>query len=472
MRTTRLLRSSTFRVTVVYLCLFLASAIAILAFVYLYSARFMEQQTQETLRVESEVLLEPYRNYGFRSVVRGVEQRANESLDKSTIYFLLDARNMVVAGTTLGGFGEPLPTVPGYSPLPISEAGDAPRPDRHYLLLRTDLPGGGALVVGRDITDKLHTQNTLRRAIYSGLAGMVLLGFAGGVIMSRWMLRRIEAVNRTTQQIMAGDLGQRIKPAGTDDEFDGLINNLNAMLERIERLMKGMRQVSDNVAHDLRTPLNRIRSRLESALISDPDAAESREVLEQTLRDADALIATFNALLSIARIEAGAPQSEWETVDLAELAADVVELYEPLAEEKDIVLRQEHLGPATAVGNRQLIAQALANLVDNAIKYTPERGRVDVRASATGGAAIEVADSGPGIPDNLREQALQRFVRLDPERSTPGNGLGLSLVQAVAKLHDADLRLDDNNPGLRVTLRFRPLPPTLARAPAPAMVPA
>lgn len=270
------------------------------------------------------------------------------------------------------------------------------------------------------------------------------------------MLERIDAVNRTTAQIMAGDLGRRIEMEGTGDEFDGLAANLNAMLERIERLLKGMRQVTDNVAHDLRTPLNRIRSRLELALMNPPENAETREVLEQTLRDADGLIVTFNALLSIARIEAGTPQSEWETVELSGLAADVVELYEPLAEEKEIELLLDAPMAVETVGNRQLIAQAVANIVDNAIKYAPHGSSVVARTRNGVGAVVEVADHGPGIPESLREQALERFVRLDPERTTPGNGLGLSLVSAVAKLHDAHLELQDNEPGLKVTMTFHP----------------
>jgi signal transduction histidine kinase len=455
---TRLLKSSSFRLTILYLGLFVASALALLAFVYVSSIRFMERQTVETIEVELAGLMEQYTTRGFAGLRRSVDIRSADEPELDSVYILLDADGREVAGTPVGfTHGLPASNQPLRTTLP-EWTEDGRRAERPFMLVRQDLLHGGTLIIGRDITDKLKIQARLVTAISIGGGLMVLLGIGGGVVMSRWMLRRIESVNRTTQQIMAGDLGRRIALEGTGDEFDGLASNLNAMLERIERLLKGMRQVTDNVAHDLRTPLNRIRSRLEVALMSQPDEVDMREVAEQTLRDADGLIVTFNALLSIARIEAGAPQSEWESVDLSGLAADVVELYEPLAEEKSIDLHLEAPHPVPTVGNRQLIAQAVANIVDNAIKYASDGSRVVVRTGNGAGAVVEVADSGPGIPESLREQALERFVRLDPERTTPGNGLGLSLVSAVAKLHDAHLELQDNHPGLLVTMTFHAPP--------------
>ncbi len=456
MPSTRLLRSSSFRLTLLYLGLFVLSALSLLAFVYASSISFMERQTVETIGVEMSGLLETYASRGFSGLRRSVDARSADEPSLESVYILLDEQGREVAGTPVGfEHGLPANDQPLRTTLP-EWTEDGRQSERPFLLLRHDLLHGGTLIIGRDVTDKLNIQARLLAAIGLGGVLMIVLGIGGGVLMSRWMLGRIEAVNRTTQQIMAGDLGQRIELEGSGDEFDGLASNLNAMLERIERLLRGMRQVTDNVAHDLRTPLNRIRSRLELALMSPPEDAETREVLEQTLRDADGLIATFNALLSIARIEAGAPQSEWEAVDLSGLAADVVELYEPLAEEKAIQLRLEAPEPVTTVGNRQLIAQAVANVVDNAIKYAPDRSHVVVSTRNGPASVVEVADNGQGIPAELREQALERFVRLDPERTTPGNGLGLSLVNAVAKLHDAGLTLDDNHPGLRVTMTFHP----------------
>jgi signal transduction histidine kinase len=280
--------------------------------------------------------------------------------------------------------------------------------------------------------------------------------------MSRWTLGRIDRINRTTAGIVAGDLGRRIELSGADDEFDELARHLNAMLERIDRLLAGMRQVTDDIAHDLRTPLTRMRSRVELALMRDHAIApETRDLLEATLRDADGLIETFNALLSIARAEAGAQRGEWEAVDLTALAREVHELYEPLAEDKGIALEllPDPAGPALTLGNGQLLAQAIANLVDNAIKHTPPGSNVTLRTRRGPEPAVEVADDGPGIPADQRERAKQRFVRLDAARSSvPGSGLGLSLVDAVAKLHEGRLDLLDNEPGLKVRLSFRPVP--------------
>jgi signal transduction histidine kinase len=280
----------------------------------------------------------------------------------------------------------------------------------------------------------------------------LLLGLAGGLLMSRGLLRRVDAINRTTEQIMAGDLGQRIAIKGARDEFDQLASNLNAMLDQIERLLDGMRRVTDNIAHDLRTPLNRMRSRIEVALLGDPDQQAMRPVLEQTLADAETMIGTFNALLDIARAEAGSERAEFEQVALSDLTNDMADFYRPLAEEKDQTIKVTGVPGMSVSANRHLLSQALANLLDNAIKYTPAGGIIDLEL--TGGPVITVADSGPGIPGDAHEHVLERFVRLDETRSTPGNGLGLSLVNAVARLHGARLILADNRPGLSVRLDF------------------
>ncbi|HET6467111.1 MAG TPA: ATP-binding protein [Geminicoccaceae bacterium] len=474
MRRTRLLSTSTFRLTLLYLGLFTLSALALLGFVYFMSVQFMERQTAETIEAEITGLAEQYRLRGLRGLQRIIAQRAAAQPEQASVYLLLDRRGQILAGNIAqwpsgerlvdGGFRFVLETTDR----------EGHRLTRHLVARVFILHEDATLLVGRDIGDKLHAQQQLLNAIALGGLLMLVLGVIGGIVMSRWMLRRIDAVNRATAEIMAGDLARRIEVEGGDDEFDELATNLNAMLERIERLLRGMRQVTDNVAHDLRTPLNRLRSRIEVALMSRLDERETRDLLEATLREADGLIETFNALLSIARIETGAQQSEWETVDLSAVAADVFDLYEPLAEERRIKLRLDAPAPARVTGNRQLIAQAVANITDNAIKYTPVGGRVTVSTRNGEAPAVAVADNGPGIPAQLREQALERFIRLDPQRSTPGNGLGLSLVSAVAKLHDARLELEDNAPGLRVTLTFKPAaapteaPPESEPLPAPA----
>ena len=283
----------------------------------------------------------------------------------------------------------------------------------------------------------------------------VVLALAGGVMMSRSMMRRLEVINETSREIMAGDLSRRIPTQGTGDDFDQLTDNLNNMLDRIELLMEDVRRVSDNIAHDLRTPLSRLRQRLELMKLPGADKEQLREQVEQTLGEADALLATFNALLRIARLESEDRRAGFSEVDLAALVADVAELYEPLAEDKQQQLLTTVKARVRVHGDRDLLFQALANLVDNAIKYTPAGGSIELSCEAgAAGARITISDNGPGIPQDARTRVFQRFFRLDTSRATAGSGLGLSLVAVVAKLHQAKVSLEDNRPGLRVVLDF------------------
>jgi len=278
--------------------------------------------------------------------------------------------------------------------------------------------------------------------------------------MSRNMLRRLDVINRTSAEILAGDFSRRVPLTKAHDEFDFLSENLNRMLERTERLMKGMREVVDSVAHDLRTPLNRLRNRLEEMQRRLDPESPYLEDIDGAIAETDRLIATFNALLLIAQADSGIMRGSMSPIDLSAVVADVAELYEPLAEEKSISLVVEPSGVMMVEGNRSLVSQALANLIDNAIKYTPAGGHIRVAASQTpSGVDLSVADSGPGIPSADRARVLERFVRLESSRNSPGTGLGLSLVAAVVRLHDATLALGDNAPGLKATISF-PRAPT------------
>jgi signal transduction histidine kinase len=291
---------------------------------------------------------------------------------------------------------------------------------------------------------------------------MALVSIGGGYWVSRKLLTRIDAVSATSRTIMEGDLTGRLPVHGSGDELDRLSESLNLMLARIEQLMAGLREVSDNIAHDLKTPLNRLRNRVEEALREPHGEPVYREALERTIEEADGLIKTFNALLSIARLEAGAGGENREQLDVSELVRDVAELYEPVAEERGILLKAETAPPLVIRADRQLLGQAIANLIDNAIKYgapdaAQENGgaapEVEVSVGANEGVAeIVVTDRGPGVPEAERERVLNRFVRLEASRCEPGSGLGLSLVAAVARLHGGTLKLEDNAPGLRVVL--------------------
>jgi signal transduction histidine kinase len=281
--------------------------------------------------------------------------------------------------------------------------------------------------------------------------------------MSRNLLRRVEQVNRTSERVMAGNLSDRVPLRGTSDEFDQLAVNLNRMLDQIERLMTAMREVTDDVAHDLRTPLSRLRTRLERALVAPSEVGASagsaqNEAIRAAIEEADRLLATFNALLRIAELESGARHDQTEPLDLSEVARSAAELYEPVAEEKGFTLTVLAEPGVTIRGDRHLLSQALANLLDNAIKYAGG-GELELRVFPEDGQAVlEVTDQGPGIAEADRQSVLDRFVRLEPSRTTPGNGLGLSLVRAIVQRHDGSVTLDDNSPGLRVRMKFARLP--------------
>ena len=316
------------------------------------------------------------------------------------------------------------------------------------------------LLVGRDLSLQQEYAAQVRWLYLAGFGALALAGLAAGLIASRLAMRRIGEIVVTSDRIMAGDFTQRVPATSAGDELDRLGGNLNAMLDRIESLMAGLREVSDNIAHDLKTPLTRLRTRAEAAL-RDGDPAQARDGLGRVIEDADELIKTFNALLLIARLEAGPLEGSTETFELDELVRDVAELYEPVAEEAGMTLVCHADEPAIVHANRQLIGQAVANLIDNAIKYAPRSGSGDRHAGADitvdlavaqREVSISVSDRGPGIPAADRERVLKRFVRLEASRTRPGTGLGLSLVAAVARLHGGRILLEDNAPGLRIVL--------------------
>ena len=452
MRPIRLLDTTAFRLTLIYLGLFAVSALVLLGYLYIATAGFMTRQTAETIQAEIAGLAEQYRTQGLPRLRQVIEQRSAAQPHRASIYLLTDAAGRWVAGN-IDRWPEATLGEDNWLTFPVAVELDGQGSENRRAIAQSfRLAGRYRLLVGREVEERLQLQTKIKHALSWGLGLTLLLGLAGGLLMSRGMLRRIDSINRTTEQIMAGDLSRRIALNRTrGDEFDQLAANLNAMLDQIERLLSGMREVTDNIAHDLRTPLNRMRSRIEVALIGDGSEA-LRPVLEQTLSDAETMIGTFNALLDIARAEAGSERKAFETVDLVTLASDVVDLYRPLAEDKGQTVETTLAPDQVVQANGHLLSQALANLLDNAIKYTPEGGHIELGIAE--GPMITVADSGPGIARDQHDKVLERFVRLDKTRHSPGNGLGLSLVDAVAKLHGAALVLEDNEPGLRVVLDF------------------
>ena len=327
-----------------------------------------------------------------------------------------------------------------------------------YAVVRSLVVESGLrLVVGRDVVERRGFTAIVLQGFGYAVLGILVFSTLAGIITARRVLRRIDAINATSAKIMSGNLSERIPVTRRNDEFDALATSLNAMLDRIEGLMQGLKEVTDNVAHDLKTPLTRLRTKAEAALRDGADGAARREALETTISESDKLIRTFNALLMIARAEAGAPSGALADVDLSAVARDVAELYEPVAEEAGLTLATDIAPDVHLRGNRELLGQALVNLIENALKYYEpaegKDGRIDVRVTAAAGrVVIAVADNGPGIPPEDRTRVLERFVRLEKSRTEPGSGLGLSLVAAVAGLHRGSFRIEDNAPGVRAVM--------------------
>jgi signal transduction histidine kinase len=450
----KLFRTTTFKLTLVYLVVFALFAAFLLGYFALNTRRLITQQINDTVNAELTGLSEQYRLGGVRRLVEVVDARARRP--GSSLYLVTTFN-----GDALAGNVSPLdPKVldsPGWSEIPYRRLDETDRSEHHALVRVFQLSGGFRLLVGRDLEERERLYDIVIDAGRWSIAIVVVLGLIGGFFVTRRVLRRVDAMTETTRTIMAGDLSGRLPVAGSGDEIDRLAENLNQMLERIEALMAGLKEVSDNIAHDLKTPLTRLHNRAEQALRTAKGEAEYRLALERTIEESEGLIRTFEALLMIARAESGHARDNMAEFDAAEIARDIGELYEPVAEEKGIVLKIDAQA-APVKGNRELVSQALANLVDNAIKYAgPERAgangevaQVVVRAVSEGDRILlTVADNGPGIPEEERGRVVERFVRLERSRSQPGSGLGLSLAAAVARLHGGELKFEDNAPGLK-----------------------
>jgi len=449
------LSSSSFRLAAVMIAAFVAVAGAIVMTLYLETNAALTGQVVSGLRTEADALSRIARERGADALDAAVAERSLPG--GPMLYLSADTSGMRLAGNLANEPGEvaasPAGAVFRYLPQTAAAAEHGPR-----LAVAISADGGVSrrLVVGRDIEDQRAFAVRVRQIFLMGFGGLAMAGLIGGYAFSRAIGRRIEAINATARSIMQGDFARRVPLTVAGDEIDGVADNLNAMLDRIEQLMSGLREVSDNIAHDLKTPLNRLRNRAEAALRDARDAEGYREGLEQTIEQSDEIIKTFNALLLVARLEAGAIEDTVEAFDACAMVRDVAELYEPVAEQAGQSLVVDAPASRLVTANRQLIGQAVANLVDNALKYgAADGGGGSVRvglAETQGGIEISVSDRGPGIAVADRERALRRFVRLEQSRTKPGTGLGLSLVAAVARLHGGTIRLEDNAPGLRIVV--------------------
>jgi signal transduction histidine kinase len=446
----RLLSTSTVRWLIAYCLLFGLASAGVVGYIYWQTEDLLTRQVVQTLEAEVKGLREQFDLGGVPLLTRVVAERS--ASPGGGLYLLGGADGAKLAGN-LSGFPSELPGDTGGGTFHYAWASSVAKAtrDREAIGVAIAVPGGYTLVVGRDSQDQRDFANTMRRILLWGLGSIAALGLGGGLGAGRGILARIEGMRATAETIMAGDLAQRLPVTGAADEFDRLAGSLNGMLERIEQLMTGMREVSDNIAHDLRTPLSRLRTRLESALREAKGGDVAREAVSGAIEETDGVISTFNALLSLARLEAGAAGSLAATA-LGPLVSDAVELYEPVAEVKGVQLTTDIAEGVTVAADRQLLGQAVTNLIDNALKYGAA-SPIEVAVQRNGvSAEITVADHGPGVAAEDRERALKRFVRLETSRTAPGSGLGLSLVAAVARLHGGTIRLEDNQPGLRVVI--------------------
>lgn len=452
MRPPRIFRTSSFRLTLLYAAVFSASVLVLLGVVYWLCTSQISRQLEQTVTNQlNDVLVDAAGRdlNGMRDIVAPLAVHAPFGL----YYMLQDASGRVIAGN--GPSLRPVNGVQTWS----HRAHTQGHKRRLVEVWGRGVPvaDGGYLYVGVDNFEVNELQELITLSFLWALGATVVLALGGGVVMSLSLLKRVEAISQTSRRIVAGDLSQRIAQHGTDDEFDHLAASLNAMLERIQGLMDGLQQVSNDIAHDLRTPLSRLRQRLEFALRREQTVESLRAALEDSVEDVDRILDTFSALLHIAQIEARAQPPSLSTIDLSELLANVADAYQAVAEERGQHL-VPHIAPGLRVqGDAELLPQLYSNLVENAIRHCPEGARIEVHASAGPlGIRSSVADNGPGIPEPMRDRVLERFFRLERSRTTPGTGLGLSLANAIATLHGVHLTLADNLPGLRVELQYPP----------------
>ena len=442
----------------VYAGLFSLSAVVFMLFMWWATAGLLERQVEGAIRTDAQVLSEHWLEGGLAGLVINIHERLDQDVDDDALYLLEDASGNRLAGN-IERWPPTITSTELWYELPVSRAGT------HGLaeMRAFGLPGGVRLLIGRDIRGRDMLRRLLGQTLLYALLLVFALSAVGVVVVRNLFHRMVSNVADTTSRIAAGELGERVKLIGTGDEFDQVAETINDMLDRIARLMDGVRQVSNSIAHDLRTPITRARGLLEDALASDRDPSELRGAIEHAVDNLDDITKVFEALLRIAEIEAGSRRSAFGVFDLVPLLATLAEFYSALAEEGGARI-EIHAPPSLALRcDRALLQQAIANLLDNAIKFSPRGGVVTLSASVVGGRAIvSVVDDGPGMPPADLARATERFFRGETARSTPGSGLGLALVQAVVQLHGGDLQLSGASPGLAARILL-PLPERMLR---------
>lgn len=455
----RLIKTFTFRLALVYVGLFSLSVIILFAFIYTFEMNYLQAQITEAIRTQYTYLLDEYKQSGTSGIEARVKELIADDDDGNEIYLLVNQKFEKLAGNL--------------NEWPIDATKESAfEKDGNWVHFniegtRTNPRGIGVkaimiplskwrfLLVGQSLQSNERIENTIVQTFWASLLLTLCMAFIGAIIMTRSVMGRINIINRSAYTIMHGNLSARIPFTTGGDEFDDLSANLNQMLDRIETLLLSLSQFANNIAHDLRSPLNRIINRLEAGLRTFDEENPARRLLEKNIQEMHDLVGTFNSILKISELEANTEFREFESCNLQEIVGNLVEFYEPYAAEKHIAITNIFDGPLIIFGEKNLLTQAIANLIDNALKFTPKDGEIFIVADTAGGHTdIVIADNGPGIPQEYRDKVFEKFFRLEQSRHTKGNGLGLSLVAAIARIHNASITLEDNHPGLRVTLSF------------------
>lgn len=451
----RLFRNVSFRLISIYSVLFTISSSLLFGVIYWIASQALLQQVHDALLRETSALVDDFQSGGMDELIRSIAERLTAPELPPTYALLLDA-----SGRKLAGNLESEDRVSGFVTLAIPhKAGRETSHDNDaeygIIAFGRELSGGAYLLIGEEGDKIVEAKVAILKAFWWGMGTVLALSVAGGVLISMGFLKRIDDINQTTQAIMAGNLADRVPTRATNDELDQLAANLNAMLDRIQVLMDSLRQVSSDIAHDLRMPLSRLRQRLEGGKSRIVTENEYQYILDAAIADTDKILSIFSALLSIAQVESGARRKAFVSVDLAEVIATLTEAYGAVAEDRGQTLTA-HIAPKVLIqGDRELLTQMFANLLENAIRHSPGGTRIMLHVSRESDSVMAVInDNGPGIPKEEWEKVFNRFYRLDRSRSTSGSGLGLALVKAIADLHDASLELSDANPGLQVCVRF------------------
>ena len=456
-----LFRLTSFRLIFIYTILLVLSVFLIAFYLHLSTSRDLKNRVDEDTIKESKMLIRVYQRGGVNRLARSIAQLSQ--IPNANLYALRNNKNDIIAGNfkdkeSLWNLKRLDDGWVSFSSIRNQETINQSLPPKEQFFRGKEfiLQGSYNLIIGRDVSNEVYLWKRFLKNIISATFFVLILGLFGGYVLSRNILNRISAINRTSIEIMDGDLSQRLPVGLINDELDQLSVNLNIMLDRLNKLMTGMKDVSDNIAHDLRTPLNKIRTNLEVTLMSNPTSDNYKNSIQEVIQDIDIVINTFNSLLAISRVESGSISIDKEKIDINKLLENVIDLWEPLAEEREIILTDQSEKNILLDGNRNLLSQAISNLIDNAIKYGPNGNKINVGAKfEKDNVILWVSDNGPGVPDADKERVLERFTRLDISRNTQGTGLGLSLVNSSIKFHKGSISLLDSNPnGLIVKLEL------------------